>query len=172
MTEKVDQLNNQAIQLANKGDYKEAIACFKRAITIDQTNHLVWYNLGVTYRDAGKLSDAQAALKQATKLAPDNEDVMETYATVCLLKKDYEMAFNFCQSCLKDNPQWYNMWNIIGVIAFQNNKFDMAADYFEISLSVFPYNLDTLYNLRDTYEKLENEKGKQDCQNRINELEK
>ena len=172
MIEKVDQLNNQAIQLAKTGDYEEAIACFKRAITIDKNNHLIWYNLGVTYRDAGKLNDAQSALKQASKLAPDNEDVMETYATVCLLKKDYEEVINVCKECLVQNFQWYNMWNILGVVAFENNKLDKAAEYFEESVSIYPYNLDSLYNLRDTYEKLGNEAGKEACQERIDELEK
>ena len=34
MTERPDKLNNQAILLANGGEYYEAIAYFKRAITI------------------------------------------------------------------------------------------------------------------------------------------
>lgn len=172
MTEKVDQLNNQAIQLAASGEYEEAVACLKRAITIDKGNYLVWYNLGVTYRDAGKLDEASYALQTASKLNPDNEDVVETYATVCLLNKKYVDVVNICKEALSDNPTWYNMWNILGVVAFENSAFEKAAEYFEESLSIYPYNLDSLYNLKDTYEKLGNTKGEQECQKKIDELEK
>ena len=56
MTENPDVLNTQAIDLAAKGDYDEAIACFKRAIYMENSNHLLWYNLGITYRDSGNLN--------------------------------------------------------------------------------------------------------------------
>ena len=172
MIEKVEQLNNQAIQLAASGDYEEAIACFKRAITIDKNNYLIWYNLGVNYRDAGKLEDAKATLKTACNLAPDNEDVVETYATVCLLNKDYFDVANICKDVLVENPTWYNLWNILGVVAFENSYYDKAAEYFEQSVTFYPLNLDSLYNLKDTYEKLNNTKGMEECQAKIDELEK
>ena len=63
MLERSDTLNNQAIILASDGAYTEAIACFKRAIVIDKNNYLLWFNLGVTYRDAGKLEEAENALE-------------------------------------------------------------------------------------------------------------
>ena len=61
MTEDPSNLNTQAIELANRGSYVEAIACFKRAITMDRNNPLLWYNLGVTYRDANHLHHAKNA---------------------------------------------------------------------------------------------------------------
>lgn len=51
MKENPEILNSQAIELASHGQYVEAIACFKRAITIARDNSLLWYNLGITYRD-------------------------------------------------------------------------------------------------------------------------
>ena len=55
MTERPDQLNNQAIIFAKDGNYNDAIQCFKRAIIIDSDNSLLWYNLGVTYTVMGEL---------------------------------------------------------------------------------------------------------------------
>ena len=66
MTERPDKLNNQAILLASGGEYTEAIACFKRAIIIQRDNYLLWYNLGVTYRDSGDLKNAVSALEKAS----------------------------------------------------------------------------------------------------------
>ena len=87
MLERSDSLNNQAILLASDGAYNEAIACFKRAIIIDKENYLLWFNLGVTYRDAGNLTEAENALETAYRMAPEKEDVAETFATICLMQK-------------------------------------------------------------------------------------
>lgn len=172
MKEKADKLNNQAIQFASDGDYEEAIACFKRAITLDKSNHLLWYNLGVTYRDAGKLEDARLALKAAYTIAPDNDDVIETYATICLLEKHYDEARLICLEGLDINPLFYHLWNILGVVEFQNGDYNEAAEYFEQAVSINPYYLDALYNLKDTYAELENDAGQHECQIKIDELEK
>lgn len=172
MTEKADILNNQAIQFSSDGDYEEAIACFKRAITLDKTNYLIWYNLGVTYRDAGMLEDAKFALKTAYGLAPDNEDVIETYATICLMLKEYSEVVEICQEGLDLNPLFYHLWNLLGVVEFQNEEYGEAAEYFEQAVSIYPYYLDALYNLKDTYSELNNKKGEHECQLKINELEK
>ena len=172
MTEKADVLNNQAIQLASDGDYDDAIACFKRAITLDKTNHLLWYNLGVTYRDAGKLNDAESALKTAYIIAPDNDDVIETYATICLMNKDYDKVKDICEEGLDLNPLFYHLWNILGVVEFQNEEYNEAAEYFEQAVSINPYYLDALYNLKDTYSELGNNAGEHECSLKINELEK
>lgn len=62
MKENPDSLNSQAIELASQGAYVEAIACFKRAITMVRDSSLLWYNLGITYRDAGMLQLSKDAL--------------------------------------------------------------------------------------------------------------
>ena len=100
MTERSDTLNNQAILLASDGAYNEAIACFKRALVIDKENYLLWFNLGVTYRDAGKLLDAERALETAYKIVPENEEVAETYATICLMQKKLPLVQKLCMDSL------------------------------------------------------------------------
>ena len=90
MKESAEVLNVQAIKLASKGEYKEAIACIKRALTMQNKNHFLWYNLGITYRDAGNLSQAKESLLTAHKLAPSDEDTIETLAHICFLQSNYE----------------------------------------------------------------------------------
>ncbi len=172
MTEKPDSLNNQAILLASDGAYNEAIACFKRAIVIDKENYLLWYNLGVTYRDAGNLEDAENALEMAFHIAPEKEDVGETLATICLMQKDYEKVQQICMDALDFNPLNPHLWNLLGVTEFQQENYDEASNYFEMAVSINPYYQDALYNLRDTYSVLQNEKGESACDARIKELEK
>ena len=80
MTEIAEKLNNQAIILAEHGAYDDAIACLNRAVTLEQDNYLLWFNLGVTYRDAGKLHEAKLALEKAAEINPEDEDILDSLA--------------------------------------------------------------------------------------------
>lgn len=172
MTEKADTLNNQAILLASDGAFTEAIACFKRAIVIQKDNYLLWYNLGVTYRDAGLLEEARKALATAFRIRPDNQDVQETYGTICIALKQLDEVRFICEEGLDYNPLNSHLWNLLGVTEFQNENYKAASEYFEQAVSINPYYLDALYNLRDTYNLLQNKNGETDCSQRIKELEK
>lgn len=171
MLERSDTLNNQAIILASDGAYNEAIACFKRAIVIDKENYLLWFNLGVTYRDAGNLTDAENSLEMAFKIAPEKEDVGETYATICLMQKKYAKVQQICMETLDFNPVNPHLWNLLGVTEFQQENYEEASNFFEQAVSINPYYLDALYNLRDTYSVLNNTKGEAACNARIKEVE-
>ena len=83
MIEKAEKLNSQAISFASHGEYKEAIACFERAIIVEKSNHLLWFNLGVTYRDAGNLKKAKEALLKAYQIESKDQEVLDTLAVTC-----------------------------------------------------------------------------------------
>mgnify|MGYP003540223333 FL=1 len=172
MIERSDKLNNQAILLASDGSYQEAIACFKRAIVIDKENSLLWYNLGVTYRDAGNLVEAEKSLATAFMISPENMDIEETYATICLMQKDLESVREICVERLDYNPLHSHLFNLLGVVEFQSENYDEAAEYFEEAVHINPYYLDALYNLKDTYSMLNNKKGEYEVDQKIKEIEK
>lgn len=170
MKERSDKLNNQAILLASDGSYKEAIACFKRAIVIEQNNYLLWYNLGLTYRDCGELDQAILALKNAWNLCQNNCDVLETLATLYLQTKNLNQAFYYSNLGLNLFEQNPHFWNLMGVCFFQEEQFIEAAESFELAVAQNPYYIDALYNLKDTYEELGNIKGSKICEERLKEL--
>lgn len=172
MIERADSLNNQAILFAADGEFTEAIACFKRAITLDKENYLLWFNLGVTYRDAGELLLAQNALRQAYNIAPTNAEVIETYATISLALKDFPEVRFACEDGLDLNPLNAHLWNLLGVTCFQSEEYTEAAEFFEQAVYIDPFYKDGLYNLKDTYEVLHNNAGRIQCENQLKELEK
>ena len=172
MIERSDTLNNQAIILASDGAYNEAIACFKRAIVIDKDNYLLWFNLGVTYRDAGNLKEAENSLEMAFRIAPEKEDVGETFATICLMQKKFTKVQEICMDALDYNPLNPHLWNLLGVTEFQKENYCEASNFFEQAVSINPYYIDALYNLRDTYSVLKNHKGETACDLRIKEIDK
>lgn len=163
MTENVMSLNTQAIELASSGQYAEAIACLKRAISLEKYNHLLWYNLGITYRDAGNLRAAKSALLNAHEINEDDDEVLETLALICFNQGQNEEALSYCLEGIANNPENAHLWNTIGVIYFNANDFPMACEAFENAVTINSYYYDALFNLRDTYEELGNRVGYEMC---------
>ena len=170
MVENPEKLNTQAIDFASKGEYTEAIACFKRALTIEKNNHFLWFNLGVTYRDAGKLQKAKEALLVAYKLQDSDEDIIGTLAHVCFLMNELEDALAFCAEGLDLNCQNSHLWNNSGVIFFSKGEYETACESFERAVMIDPNYYDALYNLRDTYEQLGNKNGVKECAEKLKTL--
>lgn len=170
MLESSDFLNNQAIELTSRGNFAEAIACYKRALTIDRENSLLWFNMGITYQKQGDLNGAKRALDTALKLNPDDEESIEQLAIVCLERKEFMEATQHCQTGLDQNPTNAHLWNTLGVIFFNQEEYDLASESFERAVSINPYYYDALYNLRDSYSELGNTAGTQDCQERLSKL--
>ena len=170
MTELPDKLNNQAIILASGGDYYEAIACFKRAITIQQNNYLLWYNLGITYRDSGDIHNARTSLEKSHQIAPERLDVLDTLSTLCINDEDYIAALDYSHKGIDLAPENSSFWNIAGVALFNLEEYELACEHFEQALCKNPYDANALYNLRDTYEELHNNAGAKECEKRLKEL--
>ncbi len=172
MIESCEKLNNQAIELASRGEYKEAIACFVRALSIENQNHLLWYNLGLTYRDAGELKEAKAAIEKAFYIKPNDEEIIETLALICYNLGVYEEAMGYVYLGLQLNNMNSHLWNTRGVLFFNTSDFINAEESFEQALSINPYYYDALFNLRDTYSELGNSIGVAECERRMKTLKR
>lgn len=170
MLESCENLNNQAIVLAQKGDYVEAIACFKRALTMENQNFLLWYNLGLTYRDSGDLDKAKSAVEKAHTINPNDEEIIETLAALCYTMGKLDDSMGYCALGLKMNNRNAHLWNTVGVLYFNQTDYPDAADAFEQAITINPYYYDALFNLRDTYEELGNKAGYAECSARMKEL--
>lgn len=168
MVEKAESLNTQAINFAANGEFKEAIACFKRALVVDKSNYLLWFNLGITYRDAGHLQSAKECLLKALELNETDKDTLDSLALVCLNLQEYDEAYKYCYFGIDYYPTEARLWNTCGVIFFNDYNYAKAAEAFERAVTINPYYYDALFNLRDTYEELGNKVGKAECILRMN----
>lgn len=170
MTENPDTLNTQAIELASQGAYVEAIACFKRALTMARDNSLLWYNLGVTYRDAGMPQLSKDALLTAYKINGEDQDIIETLAHTCFLMGEYDEALTFCAQGLELNMRNAHLWNNSGVIFFTQGDYNSACEAFEHAVTIDPNYYDAVFNLRDTYQELGNTAAAAECNARLKNI--
>lgn len=170
MKENAAQLNAQAINFARNGEYIEAIACFKKAISIDTDNALLWFNLGVTYRDAGQLTLAKEALKKANRLDDSDDEILETLAVINFDLGLKNEALKLCEKGLFLNINNAHIWNTLGVIFFNDEKYEKACEYFEKAVTINPYYYDALFNLRDTYQETGNQAGYLMCMRQMKSM--
>lgn len=170
MIECPEELNNQAVKLARDGNFPDAIAFLRRAITLQKNNHLIWYNLGVTCRDSGNLKEAHKALSMAYKIDSSNEDYADALATLCIAMDNNEEAQTIAVEFLDRNPYSARIWNTLGVCFFREENYGSASEYFEQAVLLNPYYEDALYNLRDTYSMLNLKSGEEECEKRLKEI--
>lgn len=169
MKESVEVLNNRGIALSESGNFLEAIACYKRAITLEKENYVLYFNLGIVYQKQRNLRAAKVAMESALRLNCADE-VFESLAIICLEQKKYSEVTEYCQSGLEENPDNAHLWNTMGVIFFEQGEYENAAENFERAVSINPYYYDALFNLRDTYSELGNARGETECQARLSVL--
>ena len=139
MRENPELLNSQAIELASHGQYTEAIACFKRALEIEKSNYLLWFNLGITYRDNGELELAKDALEKAYYIEDEDDEVIEMLALVCFNTGALDEALHYCAEGLGLNPTNAHISNTMGVIYFNRADYELAAEAFEQAITINAY---------------------------------
>lgn len=170
MQESPENLNTQAIELAAEGSFPEAVACLKRALVIEKENYLLWYNLGVTYRNAGDLYSARQVLLKAIELNDTDADVFETLGLVCFALQDYSESLTYYVAGLDIDENNAHLWNNLGVLHFTCGEYDTASAAFEEAVTIYPHYYDALFNLRDTYVELGNETGASICEEKLHGL--
>ena len=172
MRESSEKLNNQAIRFAQRGEYFDAIACLKRAITVENSNFLLWFNLGITYRDAGDFKNAKDSMIRSDKLNPYDEEVIEALANLCISQRNFQEAIYYCLNGLEVNNMNPHFWNTLGVIYFNLSDYGEASELFEHAVYLNPYYYDAVFNLRDTYEELGKKVGAAECERILKTLNK
>ncbi len=163
MLESAEKLNNQAVEYVMHGNFDDAIACLKRAVIVEKENFILWYNLALTYRDSGDYEDAIYYCKHAYDLNPDSMEVITTLTNLYFANGDIENAKNYCTAGFVSEESNPEIWNLAGVIAFSEKDYEHAAAAFQRAVELNPFFYEALYNLRDTYEALGNERGVKEC---------
>ena len=131
---------------------------------------MLWYNLALTYRDAGLKKEAKESLLKAHSIEPEDQDVIEELALNLFQSGNLDESIETCMKGLNLNPENYRLWNTRGVNLFNKGDYNEACESFENAVYLNPYYSDGLYNLRDTYKELGNKTGEAECNLKLHEL--
>jgi Flp pilus assembly protein TadD len=154
MEETAENLNDCAVSLAGEGNHSEAIACLKKALAMEPSNSVLWFNLSLSYRALGHREDAKNSLIHAAESNPLDADILDTLGVVLHELGEDESADAAYHAALEIEPGNGRIWNNLGVLRFGQENYADACKSFEKAVTLIPDFDDALYNLRDTYDEL------------------
>lgn len=87
------------------GDYKQAIAQFKRVLSIDPSFFPAYANLATMYADAGEVEQAIRILDKGLVQLPKQPDLMYSKAMLFIRQRDYRQAINLLAQAYAQAPE-------------------------------------------------------------------
>jgi Tfp pilus assembly protein PilF len=107
ISQEAKDLNNQAIQLEDQGDYKGAEAAWNSAIKLDPKVALFYYSIANMYvKWGGHNVLASNAFRQAKALAPRNLAIRQNYGHFLCEGHAFNDAITEFREILKMDPDW------------------------------------------------------------------
>lgn len=107
MSQEAKDLNNQAIQLEDQGDYKGAETAWNKAIALHPTAAIFYYSLANMYvKWGGHNVLAENAFQKAKALAPRNLAIRQNYGHFLCEGHVYNKAISEFQEILQMDPDW------------------------------------------------------------------
>lgn len=116
---KVRELSIRAVELQNSGNYQEAITTYLAAISINQSDPSLYYNLGTAYQAGGNLEGASQEYQKALEIDKENEAYKSAIKSVKIA-----LAAPFVQSAV--GKQTTN--DIIGAISDYSKALEYVPD--------------------------------------------
>ena len=100
----VDALNNLGTLSYEEGNFEDAIALFRHAVTLHPDHMLSHFNLGSTLEETGHDDQARRHLRRAVQLDPEHADAQYNLAFVCDKLGAYVEARRHWQKYLELDP--------------------------------------------------------------------
>jgi len=128
---------NLAIAQYATGDKKKAEESYKKSISLNEKNHVAHNNLGNVYRDLGKYQDAEREYLEAKK---QNSKYAVAYLNLGGLYeyylKDNQKAIDIYLEGIKENPAYFDFYNILANLYNKIGDKEKAKEYYEMSLEI------------------------------------
>jgi serine/threonine-protein kinase len=139
-----------------KGQYKQSLEFFQKALQIDPMNASGLQGLAKTYESMGEYQNAEQSFKNAILVRPNYWGNFNALGVFYFRQGRYEEAVTQFQEVVRLSPQNIKGYSNLGGIYFYLEQLEEAQHVFEKSLNIKPsyntyYNLATLYFYDNRY---------------------
>jgi len=97
-------LSNRSVELADSGQYDEALDLINRAIKLDANNANSWYNKGIIIFKMGRYQDALNSFAQAVDIDPEFTEAWYNKGLALMHMGKYLEAIRAFNKLLKIHP--------------------------------------------------------------------
>ncbi len=139
--------NNLGMALASKGQYAEAAAEFRAAISAEPTSVLAHRNLGNVLSSMGRGEEAMAAFERAVALNPNDAQATYDLGSLLLETGRFEEAATMLRTSLAADPKSAETLNNLGIALASQGNIREAVTLFERALAIKPDFPDAQRNL-------------------------
>jgi tetratricopeptide (TPR) repeat protein len=136
-----------------------AITAFQKVISLKPNFADAYYNMGVAFKDQGKMEESIKAYNKALSLKPDYADAYYNMADILKDQDKLDEAIEAYNKCISLKPDYAQAYSNMGVILKAQGKLEKAIEAYKKALSLKPDYADAYYNmanaLKDQDDKLE-----------------
>jgi len=122
------------------GDYDGAAALYQQILLAEPNNAGVHYNLGITYRQLGRLDEAVEENARALALKPDFPEAENNLGILLRSLWRIDEGVEAFQRAVALKPDFAEAWNNLGVTMRNLGRMDDAVGCFERSIGLQPHN--------------------------------
>jgi tetratricopeptide (TPR) repeat protein len=127
-----------------KGALEEAIACYRKAFTLDPSNAYVHNNLGVAFYAQNKLSEAETCFQQAVAHKPDYAHAHNNLGNTLRIRGQVAASEASLRRALELKPDYADAFHNLGVTLSLLGRLDKAESSFQHAVTLDPNHAEAL----------------------------
>ncbi|MGB3943794.1 MAG: tetratricopeptide repeat protein [Methanothrix sp.] len=131
---------------AGRGELREAVRSYDRAIAIDAYNPDIWYNRGLALSRLGEYEEALRCYQRATNLRPFDPDIWRSRGAVLSSLGRYEDALESYDRATEFGSRDAEAWNNRGTVLAALGRYGEAIDSYDRAIQLRPGDADAWNN--------------------------
>jgi Flp pilus assembly protein TadD len=134
-----DRLAEEATQLNRRARFDEVISLLEPHRSDKRNDSALFFNeLGIAYRNRGKLTEAVQAYREAHARDPQNPVILNNLGYALYLKKEYLLAIEQFEKVIQTSPRFKEAHSNLALAYYQLQKYDEALKEIDILLKLDP----------------------------------
>jgi len=134
-----DRLAQEATLLNQRGQPEEVITLLEPYQGDKKNDSALFFNeLGIAYRQRGRISEAIQAYRSALSRDPENPVIMKNLGDAFYRNQEYSQAVELYQKTLQANPRFQQAHSSLGLAYYQLQRCQESLEEFEIVLKLNP----------------------------------
>ena len=134
MSEKLQELINQANEYIANKNWEQAIKVLNNAFALDNHNNEILKNLGLCYYNLGKNTKAQEFFTKALSVNPDDATSLFYSGAINIINLDLDSAQTSLLRVIELRPEYVDAYKNLGVLYFNKKQNKEATEILEKGL--------------------------------------